>query len=315
MRSLFISLLILGVSSPAPADRPVPAENMPMVPCQDYRGWPMDFPREEQMQPFNMVLWLPPIDSNFNYNLCRDFAIGGGVPNQTECMLLDQVDEPTPVPWPGDVLSPFAMNRSDMADDEDWVNFLTARDPCWEVRALGDNGPVDQLGWVCPGAAADSEAPEAPGVTATSSRPVFGTGGSGASAVDGMAEEPMNCSNFFSHQAGEGNRRLEIQRPEGEEGQLIVEAKVFAGDDLLLHSARPFEERLTIKFNADAHEPQNLKAQVRLIDIAGQASEWTEIDGFTDERGSGCACNSAEPLGVALFLVCLSLLRRRRPQA
>ena len=296
-RASLLSLVL--VSSPATALSP-PQE----MPCAHLRAWPTDQVLFQNELPFNSMFWLPPVDPNFSYSICRDEFVNGR--NITRCIRLFRVDDLEPLPWPETPLSPYEIERDEEAlDDDAWQRLLAQS--CWQIEALGDNGPVAFLGHVCPQGPADTAAPEAPTLTAFYERPVWGTGSSDAIEIEDRPAMDIACRPF-STRVGQGQLRLHLATDDA--GPVLVHIQVNAGDENLLDLARPINERLVMNIEIGNHSPETLQVKTRLIDAAGQLSQWAESNEIIDERMGGCACTASE--SWALGLLGLSLLRRRR---
>ena len=307
VRTALLSLLF--ISAPAAAQNA--QEPREMIACPDTRAWPNDQVTFGNELPFNVIVWLPPIDPSFAYNICRNEFVNGS--RTGRCIRLLPVEDLEPLPWnstlslqAGVPVTAHELERDQVTlDDEAWQQLL--REGCWQIQAMGDNGPVDFLGSLCAGGPADTEAPTEPEISAFLERPVWGTGS--PSRGGGMPLIDTSC-NPLSGQAGSGQLRLHLRAEES--GPSLIHVQVFAGDDLLLDMARPMTDRLVLNVDIGSRSPDSLRAQARLIDMAGQFSGWSEATEVVDERVAGCDCTAADPWGLGLLALGLLRLRRRR---
>lgn len=282
-----------------------------MRPCLDTRAWPTDQVTFGLEVPFNVIVWLPPIDPSFAYNICRRDFVNGG--QTTRCIRLLPVEDLEPLPWvaagnprTGAPINAHELERDQVTlDDEAWQELL--RGGCWDIQALGPNGPIDFLGNLCPSGPADTEAPTEPGLSAFLERPVWGTG----SPNSNSDMEPIDHScNPLASQAGSGQLRLHLRSEEI--GTSLIHVQVFSGDEMLLDMARPMADRLVLNVDIGSRSPDSLRAQARIIDFAGQFSAWSEATEVIDERVAGCDCTAGDPWGLGLLALGLLRLRRRR---
>ena len=275
-----------------------------LMPCMELRSWPTDQVFFRDQMPFNAMFWLPPIDPTFSYNMCREEFIAGR--NMTRCIRLLPVEDLEPIPWSEVPFDAYELERDENAiDDDDWQDLL--REDCWEIRALGNNGPVDFLGVVCPRGPADTEAPTPPVLTAYFERPFWGTGNN---TSDDQAVPLIAECNPFASRVGRGQLRLHLTHEDP--SPVLVHIQVHSGENRLFDGARPIDDRLAINVEIGDHRPETIRVQARLIDAAGQLSSWSEASEIVDERMGGCACTSSDPWTLGLLSLCMLRLRRRR---